>query len=164
LFLETDPVLRYDDAAARTEDYLVWPDARLRAYLRESGISEDALPTSRPGLLRTFPSTSCNFHLFNLALVEETRIRWVQTQHSTEALYNRIASLLNSGIEIAEDRLHQIIAILSGNADRARSKSEDSARWANEKSKQGAGWASEKSNEGSEWVKAKADKAAKMEL
>ncbi|KAL4253753.1 hypothetical protein ABKN59_002957 [Abortiporus biennis] len=43
---------KYNDYSARTAPYLVWPDARLRAYLRESGISEDALPTSRPGLLQ----------------------------------------------------------------------------------------------------------------
>lgn len=44
---------RYNDYSSRTAPYLVWPDARLRAYLRENNISEDALPTSRPGLLRT---------------------------------------------------------------------------------------------------------------
>lgn len=43
---------KYSEANARTAAYLTWPDARLRAYLRNQGISEDALPTSRPGLLR----------------------------------------------------------------------------------------------------------------
>lgn len=43
---------KYNDYSARTAPYLVWPDARLRAYLREHGMSEDALPTSRPSLLR----------------------------------------------------------------------------------------------------------------
>ena len=33
-------------------EYLVWPDARLRAYLREHGVSEAHLPGDRPGLLR----------------------------------------------------------------------------------------------------------------
>lgn len=46
---------KYDGAAARAAAYLVWPDARLRAYLRERGISEQALPTGRPGLLRASP-------------------------------------------------------------------------------------------------------------
>jgi hypothetical protein len=36
--------------------YLTWPDARLRAYLREQGVSEDYIPGDRPGLLRTFIS------------------------------------------------------------------------------------------------------------
>lgn len=43
---------KYNEANAKTAAYLTWPDARLRAYLRNQGISEDALPTSRPGLLR----------------------------------------------------------------------------------------------------------------
>ena len=43
---------KYSEANARTAAYLTWPDARLRAYLRNHGISEDAIPTSRPGLLR----------------------------------------------------------------------------------------------------------------
>lgn len=43
---------RYPDTPAKVASYIVWPDARLRAYLRERGISEDALPTTRPGLLR----------------------------------------------------------------------------------------------------------------
>ena len=43
---------KYSDYSAKTAPYLTWPDARLRAYLREHSISEDALPTSRPSLLR----------------------------------------------------------------------------------------------------------------
>ncbi|KAL0952405.1 hypothetical protein HGRIS_006680 [Hohenbuehelia grisea] len=43
---------KYTAASARSAAYLTWPDARLRAYLRERGLPEDALPTSRPGLLR----------------------------------------------------------------------------------------------------------------
>lgn len=45
---------KYDDAAGASASYLTWPDARLRAYLRNHGLDESALPTSRPGLLRTF--------------------------------------------------------------------------------------------------------------
>jgi hypothetical protein len=45
---------KYKDASTKTAAYLTWPDARLRAYLRERGVSERALPTSRPGLLRAF--------------------------------------------------------------------------------------------------------------
>jgi len=41
---------------ARTASYLTWPDARLRAYLRERGMSENNLPTTRPGLLRMWLS------------------------------------------------------------------------------------------------------------
>lgn len=45
---------KWTDVSTRTAAYLTWPDARLRAYLRARGISEAALPTSRPGLLREF--------------------------------------------------------------------------------------------------------------
>lgn len=44
---------KYDGTVAAGADYLTWPDARLRAYLRNRGIDESALPTDRPGLLRT---------------------------------------------------------------------------------------------------------------
>lgn len=50
--LITDMESRYTDNSVRAAPYLVWPDARLRAYLRENGLSEAALPSSRPGLLR----------------------------------------------------------------------------------------------------------------
>lgn len=60
-----DILFRYNDVSARTAAYLVWPDARLRAYLRERGVSEAALPTNRPGLLRT----CLNFHLLYLVFI-----------------------------------------------------------------------------------------------
>lgn len=41
------------DAQARTAAYLTWPDARLRAFLRNHDLPEEQLPSSRPGLLRT---------------------------------------------------------------------------------------------------------------
>ena len=43
---------RYNDQKAKVAEYLTWPDARLRAYLREHGVSEEYLPGDRPGLLR----------------------------------------------------------------------------------------------------------------
>ena len=45
---------RYNDQHARLASYLTWPDARLRAYLREQGVSEEHIPADRPNLLRTF--------------------------------------------------------------------------------------------------------------
>jgi len=36
----------------RTAAYLTWPDARLRAFLREHGVDDNKLPGSRTGLLR----------------------------------------------------------------------------------------------------------------
>jgi hypothetical protein len=74
---------KYNEAAGLSASYLTWPDARLRAYLRNHGIDESALPTSRPGLL------------------QETRIRWVQTQTTFE----KIRAYVNSGVEATEETL-----------------------------------------------------------
>lgn len=43
---------RYTDVMNRTAAYLTWPDARLRAFLREHGVDDNKLPGSRTGLLR----------------------------------------------------------------------------------------------------------------
>ncbi|KAF7297330.1 hypothetical protein MIND_00966300 [Mycena indigotica] len=89
---------KYDDAAGLTASYLTWPDARLRAYLRNHGIDESALPTSRPGLL------------------QETRIRWVQTMTTFE----RIREIVNSGIGAAEDKLSSVLEILKGEGEKTK--------------------------------------------
>ncbi|EPQ55816.1 hypothetical protein GLOTRDRAFT_138588 [Gloeophyllum trabeum ATCC 11539] len=143
----------YNDYSARTAAYLTWPDARLRAYLREHGISEDALPTSRPGLL------------------QEVRIRWVQTQTKTEALYIKLRSLLASGVYIAEEKLGQALDILSGHAEESKryagDKYEETKDWAgekydenkayaNEKYEQGKGYANEKAADASDYAHGKA--------
>lgn len=88
---------KYSDLSAeKRAPYLVWPDARLRAYLREQGVSEDALPTSRPGLL------------------QETRIRWVQVSTRAEGILAKLRNLIDSGVATADDiwgwvagRVHQ---------------------------------------------------------
>ena len=49
---KANSLFRYNDYSARMAAYLIWPDARLRAYLREKGMDEEYLPTSRTGLLR----------------------------------------------------------------------------------------------------------------
>ncbi|OBZ74605.1 hypothetical protein A0H81_05467 [Grifola frondosa] len=50
---------KYTDYSARTAPYLVWPDARLRAFLRGHGVSEEALPTDRPGSCRRRACDTC---------------------------------------------------------------------------------------------------------
>ncbi|OSX57867.1 hypothetical protein POSPLADRAFT_1060937 [Postia placenta MAD-698-R-SB12] len=95
---------KYSEYNARTAPYLVWPDARLRAYLREHSLSEDALPTSRPGLL------------------QEVRIRYVQTTGRAEALFGRVKDVINGGVEAAEDRLGKVLDVLTGSAEHARER------------------------------------------
>ncbi|KAF8125599.1 hypothetical protein EV363DRAFT_1175826 [Boletus edulis] len=86
---------KYSDASAKASSYLVWPDARLRVYLRERGIGEDALPTARPGLL------------------QETRIRWVQTSTWAENIYTRLKETVNSSVEVAEEKIARILEVCS---------------------------------------------------
>ncbi|KAH8828005.1 hypothetical protein DL96DRAFT_1601260 [Flagelloscypha sp. PMI_526] len=90
----------------KTAAYLTWPDARLRAYLREHGFSEAALPSSRPGLL------------------QETRIRWVQTQNRSEHVYNKLVEVINNSVQTVEDKLKQVYDIVSGSTQDAKSKVE----------------------------------------
>ncbi|KAJ6478631.1 hypothetical protein C8R47DRAFT_1019932 [Mycena vitilis] len=102
---------KYNDAAGTTAAYLTWPDARLRAYLRNHGIDESSLPTSRPGLL------------------QETRIRWVQTQTT----FNRIRDYLNSGVEATEETLQHLKNLVVGESEKAKSD----VKIAKEKAKKG---------------------------
>jgi len=95
---------KYTDASARSVAYLVWPDARLRAYLRERGVSEDALPTSRPGLL------------------QEVRIRWVQTTTRADALFSKIKKVVSGGVELATEKVSQM---LGGGAEHAEGSAQD---------------------------------------
>ena len=100
---------RYTDASDNVASYLVWPDARLRAYLRERGISENALPTNRPGLLRKSDVFSLHFRL-NL-YAEETRIRWVQTTNRAETIFARLRDIINSSVEAAEEKVARILEV-----------------------------------------------------
>ncbi|KAI0354230.1 hypothetical protein OH77DRAFT_1496832 [Trametes cingulata] len=106
---------KYTDVSSRTADYLTWPDARLRAYLREHGYSDDQLPTSRPGLL------------------QEVRIRWVQTSNRAGSMWRRVRDIFDSGVEVAEDKLGQILDILTGGAEGAKEGAKEGARAGNEK-------------------------------
>ncbi|KAG1744641.1 uncharacterized protein EDB91DRAFT_1123684 [Suillus paluster] len=112
---------QYNDASARTAAYLVWPDARLRLYLREHGISEAALPTSRPGLL------------------QETRIRWVQASDRADTILTKLKEIVNSSVGAVEDRLARILELLSGHSHCASEKAgETRSTWY---------WCSQKGNE-----------------
>jgi len=101
--------VRYKDYNGRSAAYLTWPDARLRAYLRSHGLPEDDLPTSRPGLL------------------QETRIRYVQTTNSAQAFLNRIRDLMNSGVEVTEEKIHQVLNLLTGTYEGTKASGEKRA-------------------------------------
>ena len=103
------PFVRHKDYSDRSAAYLTWPDARLRAYLRTHGIPEDGLPTSRPGLL------------------QETRIRYVRTTNSAQAFLNRIRDLINSGVELTEEKIHQVLGLLTGTYEDTKASGEKRA-------------------------------------
>ncbi|KAF8900184.1 hypothetical protein CPB84DRAFT_1815495 [Gymnopilus junonius] len=101
---------KWDDQVARTSAYLTWPDARLRAYLRDHGIDDSAIPEPRPILL------------------QEVRVRWVQTKSRAETIYDRIKEMVNSGIYRAEDVLHHVLALLNGGWEETKGKVEGTKR------------------------------------
>ncbi|KAJ7160984.1 hypothetical protein C8R46DRAFT_1223330 [Mycena filopes] len=80
----------FDDIATSAA-YLIWPNARLHPYLRNHGLAETALPTSRPGRL------------------QETRIRWIQTQTPSE-------HVREAAVETTEETLASILNVLAGEA------------------------------------------------
>ncbi|KAH7882217.1 hypothetical protein F5I97DRAFT_1939653 [Phlebopus sp. FC_14] len=118
---------KYHDVSSKSASYLVWPDARLRVYLREKGISESALPTTRPGLL------------------QETRIRWVQASTRAETIFAKLKEIVNSGVEVAEAKLARVLEVLSG-------QSHDTACQAPEKAEQAREHAHEKARGGREYM------------
>ncbi|KAG1731375.1 hypothetical protein EDB19DRAFT_1896930 [Suillus lakei] len=120
---------QYNDISARNAAYLVWPDARLRAYLRERSVSEAALPTNRPGLL------------------QETRIRWVQTSDRAETIFTKLKEIVNSSVGAVEDRLARILELLSGHSHYASEKAGDTRTYAEEKKGSAWHWCSQKGDE-----------------
>ncbi|KAG6915188.1 hypothetical protein DXG01_012784 [Tephrocybe rancida] len=82
--------------SAVTPGYLAWPDARLRAFLRQHNVPEDQLPSARTGLL------------------QETRIRWVQTQTTAEAIWTKIRDIVGGVEGGIEGRLGNIWNVMRG--------------------------------------------------
>jgi hypothetical protein len=145
---------KYKDASTRTAAYLTWPDARLRAYLRQRGVSERALPTSRPGLLRESSLPRRYSHYLSTKNIEETRIRWVQTSNRAEQLFTKIRDLINSSVSSAEDTLRQILELLTGSVDYSKD-------YANEKYAHGKSSAGEWKSFGDEKAASAGDRVKK---
>ncbi|QRW15850.1 Ish1 domain protein [Rhizoctonia solani] len=109
---------KYSDAHHKTADYLTWPDARLRAYLRAHGVDESQIPATRPGLLH------------------ETRIRWVQTTNAVENFLSGIKNTVNDGVNWTEAKLAAVLNILGGHKQAAQRKASEAGQYANEKADQ----------------------------
>lgn len=135
-------------------------------------MSEDALPTSRPSLLRTFalgrvwPHDEVETEADDDGLdTEEVRIGWIQTQHRAEGLYAKIKNIILSSVESAEVKLGmvsplssrfacrqarlltgtlnvQILDLITGSAEHAKTRS-------GEKWEEGKAYADEKASSAS---------------
>lgn len=90
-----------------------------------------------------------------MAFAEEVRIRYVQATTRTDEFIQRIRESLNSGIHIAEDKLAQVVDLLSGSTERAKERAADNVDWATSKGVKGT--ASVKSAAAEASVKAKYD-------
>jgi hypothetical protein len=105
-------IYRYTAAANRSAEYLTWPDARLRAYLRMHGLPESQLPTTRPGLLH------------------EVRIRYVIAQTKIDNLLQSIKDAVYGSVETAEEKLNNILHMLGGAKESAKGEAEAKKRQA----------------------------------
>ncbi|KAG9029930.1 hypothetical protein FRB95_004726 [Tulasnella sp. JGI-2019a] len=93
---------KYNDLGARTSEYLTWPDARLRAYLRSNGVDDTKIvPGARPTLL------------------QEVRIRYHQANNRVDQLMASIRDTINAGVGSAEAKLTQIMDMIKGGSDAA---------------------------------------------
>lgn len=133
-------------------------------------MSEDALPSSRPSLLRTLGlDVNLSEDEADGINTEEVRIRWVQTQHRAESLYSKIKNIIMSSVESAEVKLgmvsslvrscklpmltiSQILDLLTGSAEHAKTR-------ANEKYYENKHWAHRKADEATDYANEKVDEA-----
>ena len=59
---------------------------------------------------------------FNL---DEVRIRHVQTSSHAEGLFNKIRDSLYNGVELAEEKVGDILSVLSGASEEAKAQSHE---------------------------------------
>ncbi|KAJ3889983.1 hypothetical protein GG344DRAFT_50572 [Lentinula edodes] len=142
---------KYSAASAAIAPYFVWPDARLRAYLREHSLFSSA---SSP--FSSSPSSSQQ--TFSLPksrseLLKETRIKWVQTTSTAEGIVNRLKEILDDNvIGPVEVRLARVWEVLVGSK-------KDTEGYVHEKYAQGNNYAGKKANDASDVYEDKKAKA-----
>ncbi|KAF8713612.1 putative stress-responsive nuclear envelope protein, partial [Rhizoctonia solani] len=88
-----------------TAEFMVWPDSRLRAFLRARGVKEPKVgKRQRPDL------------------VHMVRVRSKQKPTTTEDLVKQLKNVLDSGADWSEEQLVSVLAILGGNKHRGPGK------------------------------------------
>ncbi|KAG9084120.1 hypothetical protein FRC06_004199 [Ceratobasidium sp. 370] len=91
----------FNKGSDATAEYMVWPDARLRTFLRVRGVKE-------PKKVKKSRS-----HLIHVV-----RVRAAQKQASKEDLVKQLQNVLTSGAEWSEEQLLASLAILGGTKHR----------------------------------------------
>ncbi|KAF8658427.1 hypothetical protein AX16_001978 [Volvariella volvacea WC 439] len=145
---------KYTDAAERMANYLIWPDARLRAFLRERGINEGKLPTSRSGLLQevrvryvqTEPKVIGAFrHIFDLAAQSVTALGRAFGIVATRAgdYYDATSSKVDGASQHAHEKVQEAKRQASGEAARAYDRAQAGRDYAYEQARGGANTARE---------------------
>ncbi|GAW09501.1 hypothetical protein LENED_011658 [Lentinula edodes] len=142
---------KYSAASAAIAPYFVWPDARLRAYLREHSLfSSSSSPFSS--------SPSSSQQTFSLPksrseLLKETRIKWVQTTSTAEGIVNCLKEILDDNvIGPVEVQLARVWEVLVGSK-------KDAEGYVHEKYVQRDGYARKKVDEASDVYEDKKAKA-----
>ncbi|KAJ3847848.1 hypothetical protein EV368DRAFT_76511 [Lentinula lateritia] len=142
---------KYYAASAAIAPYFVWPDARLRAYLREHSL----IPSASSPFSSSSSSSQQTFSLpkSRSELLQETRIKWVQTTSAAEGIVNRLKEILDDNvIGPVEVQLARVWEVLVGSK-------KDTERYVNEKYVQGNNYAGEKVNDASNVYEDKKAKA-----
>ncbi|KIK56582.1 hypothetical protein GYMLUDRAFT_229987 [Collybiopsis luxurians FD-317 M1] len=128
---------KYSAVSATIAPYFVWPDARLRAYLREHSLFTSASsPFSSSSSQQTFSLPKSRSEL-----LQETRIKWVQTTTAADRIINRIKEIVNDNVIFpVEEQLSRVWEALLGTK-------KDTERYAGEKYAKGKGYADKKAKD-----------------
>jgi len=109
---------KYHDYSCRAAPYLSWPDARLRAYLRDNGV--------------TCKSGSCSTSREDL--LHDVRLMWPHTPNSRlEKLLYAIKDKLSGGVGAAEEKIAAVLEMLTGYQSCAKDKAVKNASYATDK-------------------------------
>ncbi|KAF8515707.1 hypothetical protein BU17DRAFT_51433 [Hysterangium stoloniferum] len=93
---------KYNYASTQVYEYITWPDARLRVFLRNHGVSDSSIPWDRQELLH------------------EVRHHYTRTYSSAGGILSRILSSVYNGIELVERKVGQFLSAMSGMSEEAK--------------------------------------------
>ena len=86
----------------------------VRTFVSKGLVKNIFLVTVPVSCVRSLPGISNFIGFYSPVFTEETRIRWIQTQNSAEAVFSKIKEVVNSGVYKAEEALHRLYSLLVG--------------------------------------------------